>query len=121
MAAGAGEIVSVFENQSLPANAANYGTGTNTSVAVAYTAIPNSCHTITGVVWSYSADPTGGNLLVQDGSNTVFCVDVIHGGGEGLQFIPPIKGTVGNAMTITLAAGGSGIVGRVSVLGHRLE
>lgn len=36
------------------------------------------------------------------------------------DFTPPLASTSGNAITVTLAAGGSGVVGRLSIAGYHL-
>jgi hypothetical protein len=79
-------------------------------------------HVISGVAWSYSAAPTGGNLKVENGSGvTVFTMDISTGGAGFIPFPFPKKGSANTAMITTLAAGGSGITGKVSVLNHWTE
>jgi hypothetical protein len=79
-------------------------------------------HCISGLMWSYSAAPTGGNLQVQDGSgNVVFSMDITAAGAGFIPFSPPKKGTTATAMIITLAAGGNGVSGKVSVAAHWTE
>jgi hypothetical protein len=69
-----------------------------------------------GVSWSYSAQPTGGNLLVKDGANTVYDVDIIAGGPDRIYFLIALRSTIGQSLTATLAAGGNSIVGKVRFL-----
>lgn len=69
-----------------------------------------------GVFWSYDADPTGGNLKIENGSGTtVFSIDITTGGAGFFPFDPPMKGDVETALIITLAAGGGAVSGKVSV------
>lgn len=104
----------------------------NTAAIVTYAALPASsatsggypsgAHVITGVGWSYSAAPTGGNLKVEDGSgNVVFSADITAAGPGEIIFPLPKRGAANTAMVVTLAAGGGGITGKVSVLNHWTE
>ncbi len=91
----------------------------NTAAVITYAATTAKSHVLTGIVWSYSGTPTAGNLKIENGSGTtVFSID-ITGGGPGVIYFDPFKaGSINTAMIITLAAGGSGISGKVSVIGH---
>jgi len=68
-----------------------------------------------GIYWSYDDDPTGGNILVQDGATTVLSVDVTAGGTGFLPFDTPIRGSANTQLVVTLAAGGAGISGKINV------
>lgn len=88
----------------------------NTAAVVTYPADPGSAHVLRQAAWSYSGAPTAGNLKVEDGSGvTVFSVDVTAGGPGYVQFEPPLAGTPGKAMVVTLAAGGAGVSGKLSL------
>jgi hypothetical protein len=89
-----------------------------TAAVVTYPAAGKVAHVIDGVAWSYDSAPTGGNLKVEDGSTTIFSVDITAAGPGFLLFPNPMQGTVGNAMTITLASGAGAVVGKVNPLGH---
>ena len=95
----------------------------NTAAIVTYSAGGGGVsHVITGVAWSYDGAPTGGSLKVEDGSgNTVFIVSVTAAGPGFIPFPVPKKGTANTAMIITLAAGGSGVTGKVQALNHWTE
>jgi hypothetical protein len=96
----------------------------NTAAVVTYAAVPNERHCIGGVAWSYTGGtPTGGNLRIEDVSGTtVFSIDITAAGAGFFPFTPPMRSAAANtAMIITLAAGGSGVTGKVSVLGHWRE
>lgn len=95
----------------------------NTAAVVTYAAAgAGVAHVIGGVAWSYNATPTAGNLKIEDGAgNIVFTVDVTTSGAGGYTFPRPKKGTANTAFIITLAAGGSGVSGKVSVLSHWTE
>lgn len=92
----------------------------NTAAAVTYSGAAGTQHRIAGIAWSYSDTPTGGNLKVEDGSGTtVFEIDVTD---KGHGFVPLLaKGSDDTDLIVTLAAGGAGISGKVSVLGHWTE
>src|SRR5437588_5344744 len=82
----------------------------NTAAVVSYTAGATGVqHCLSGVAWSYSAAPTGGNLQISDGSNVIFSMDITAAGAGVVYFTPPKKGSAATALTITLAAGGSGV------------
>ena len=73
------------------------------------------------IQWSYSGSPTSGNLKVEDGSGTtVFSIDVTAAGPGFFAFAPALAGRANTALIVTLAAGGSGVSGKVNA-GHRLE
>jgi len=94
----------------------------NTAAVVTYAAVAHRRHAIRGVAWSYSAAPTGGNLKVEDGTGTtVFTMDITAAGAGFVPFAPGLAGRANTALIVTLAAGGSGVSGKVSVLGHSLE
>ncbi len=95
----------------------------NTAAQITYAAAgAGVSHAISGVAWSYSAAPTGGNLKIEDGSgNTVFTMDITAAGSGFIPFPVPKKGSANTALIVTLAAGGSGVTGKVSVLGHWTE
>jgi hypothetical protein len=95
----------------------------NTAAVISYAAAgAGVTHCLSGIAWSYSGDPSNGNLLIEDGSgNTVFSMDITKGGAGVLYFTPPKKGTANTLLKITLAAGGNGISGKVSALAHWTE
>lgn len=95
----------------------------NTAAVVTYTAVAGRCHVLSGLAWSYSgADPTGGNLKIENGSgNVVFTIDITTQGAGFIPFPIPKRGSVNTAMIITLASGGGSAVGKVSVLNHWTE
>lgn len=95
----------------------------NTAAVITYAAAgAGISHVISGIAWSYSGAPTAGNLKVEDGSGTtVFSVDITAAGPGFIPFSTPLKGTANTAMIITLAAGGSGVSGKVNALGKWTE
>lgn len=76
-------------------------------------------YTIKGrmVHYSYSAAPTGGKLTIKSGTTVISEVDVTAAGPGHL----PLNGfdsTVNETLSATLAAGGVGVSGKVSISGE---
>jgi hypothetical protein len=86
----------------------------NTAAIITYAALTGYSHVLAGLKWSYDAAPTGGNLKITDGGTLVFSEDITAAGPGFFDFEPPIMGTPGAAVVITLAAGGGGISGKVN-------
>lgn len=94
----------------------------NTAAVVTYAASEGAKHVISGLAWSYDADPTGGNIKVADDGNTVFTIDIATKGAGFFTFPhPKVQATANKNLVITLAAGGDGITGKVSILNHWTE
>ena len=105
---GASGIPSLAEDVHAPSAA--------TPAVVTYAASPLKKHYIYGVIWSYSATPTGGGLTIEDVSGTVVLSVSIAASGPGqLDFFPPIvSSAVDTAMIVTLASGAGAVVGKLS-------
>lgn len=69
---------------------------------------------IGAVYWSYNNTPTAGKLTIADNGTTVFEVDITAAGPGFFEFPEPLKFTVHTATVITLAAGGSGVTGKIT-------
>ncbi|MGV3720084.1 MAG: hypothetical protein ACO1SX_04160 [Actinomycetota bacterium] len=95
----------------------------NTAAVVTYAAAgAGVANVISGVAWSYDGDPTGGSLMIENGAgSTVFHVAVTSKGPGFFVFPQPKKGSANTAMIITLAAGGSGVTGKVNALNRWTE
>ena len=93
----------------------------NTAAIVLYPATPTVYHVISGLAWSYDAAPTGGNITIVMNGSTVFDLDVTTLGPGFFPFEPPKRFGVGDAVSVTLAAAGLAVTGKVSVLGHWTE
>jgi hypothetical protein len=94
----------------------------NTAAQLSYAAVSDRRHALAGVAWSYDAAPASGELKIEDGSgNTVFRVKITAAGPGVFYFTPAKLGSLNTALIITLAAGGSGVTGMVSALGHWKE
>jgi len=94
----------------------------NTNAVINYSADAYGKHVLAGLAWSYNASPTSGNLKVEDGSgNTIFSVDITSAGPGQFTFPDNLQGTANTAMIITLNAAGSGVSGKLTTLGHKVE
>ena len=92
----------------------------NQSAIVSYSASSGVMQVIGGVGWSYSGTGTmAGQLTIQDESeNIVFQIDITDTGPGFIPFNPPITTGSGHGITVTLAGGGSSIIGKVNVLSY---
>lgn len=71
---------------------------------------------IINISYSYSAAPTGGSIKVEDGSGTTIAFWYIIAGGPGhIPFPAGLHGTLNNALIVTIAAGGAGVIGTLLV------
>jgi|FLYN01.1.fsa_nt_gi riboflavin biosynthesis pyrimidine reductase len=88
----------------------------NTAVTLTYAAhTDGQAHVVGEIIASYSAVPTGGNLTIEDGAGTtVFQADITAAGPVAIVFDPPIASRRNTALIITLAAGGTSVVGKLN-------
>lgn len=94
----------------------------NTDAVLTYAAVTNMEHVFSnGIMWSYDGDPTGGRLLITVGGATVVDFDITNKGAGFVPFGDPAGSDSGQAVVITLKAGGPGVTGKLSVLGHKLR
>lgn len=91
---------------------------TNANAVVTIAAVKGVKHYVEVIHASYGASPTGGNLKVESPSGTtIFEQDIIAGGPNEFDFSGScLTGAFDQALIVTLAAGGSAIVGNLSVL-----
>lgn len=115
------QAVPVFRVRN-PADTNNYATATNGTVTVTLAATTTpACHKIEGLVLSYSGTPTAGGVTVTDSViGACFSVDVT---ASGPVYLPLgwMGFSPGGAVTIALAGGGSGIAGKLNIIGHEIE
>ena len=73
-------------------------------------------YTISGtwVLWSYSTAPTGGKLTIKSASTTIAEVD-ITAAGPGFLPLDGLNSVRNEAYSATLAAGGTGVSGKVTM------
>jgi hypothetical protein len=88
--------------------------GNNAAATITLTAVTGLRHLLVGIWWSYSATPTGGRLTTTGLQGDQVDMDIIAG-GPGPIFAPPAVGQVGIDVAVTLAAGGSGVTGKVTI------
>lgn len=87
----------------------------NTAAVITISAIANQRIIIHNIQWSYSADPTGGNIKAAFGTGPTSKLDLdVTKGGPGV-LCSTIFGAYGEQAVVTLAAGGSGITGKLSL------
>lgn len=91
------------------------GTATNAAVTVTLVGQAAQRHKAHQVTWSYSAAPTNGRVNSSGLQGDELDFDVTAGGPGGLALPPSSYGGVAGNVTFTLAAGGSGIVGKLNV------
>ena len=90
--------------------------GANTAAAVTLAAPgAGEANIVWSIYYSYSASPTGGNLQITDAGSTVFELDVPTTGPGVVRFDQGRKGDPNAAVVVTLAAGGTGVLGKVNV------
>ena len=94
---------------------AYHGPAVNTVAIVTLTAVTDKRRELHGIAWSYNASPTGGSVIIEDGSTTIFKVFVAATGPDSLNFNRTIFSTPGQALTITLAAAGGAVTGTLNV------
>lgn len=88
----------------------------NTAATVTFPARATHRQVIYKVTWSYDDFPTGGQLTIATGGE-VLHTWYIFSAGPG--FIPVmVAGKLAQNLTVTLAAGGAGVSGSVSVEKH---
>ena len=88
--------------------------GANADVTVTILGLPNLRHRIYTVGWSYSAAPTAGKVSSTGLEGNQTDLDITAGGIGQLPY-PPVDGRVGTAVSVTLAAGGGTVVGKLVI------
>lgn len=83
------------------------------------TGVPNTRHFLVTVDASYSSSATSGLLTVRFGTNVV-AQKTVHGAGAFDFTFKGLAADVGQDISATLAAGGAGIVGHVTITGFSL-
>ena len=94
----------------------------DTDAIVTYDADENKRHSIAGIAWSYDVLPTSGNLQIENGSGVIILNKDITSDGPGLlNFESREIGDLNTLFRVTLSSGGMLVMGKLEVLGHRLE
>lgn len=92
------------------------GTAASNTAVVVTVAAPagGGRHFFFSIIYSYSATPTGGRLSTTGLAGDELDIDIYAAGSDMVVFPPlPIEYNVG--FSVTLAAGGSGVVGKLTV------
>ena len=93
---------------------------TNTTLTYAAPSVAAQSHGFGVIGWSYNGTPTGGNLTLKDGAGNVYMdFDITNGGPGFVLFNGALP--AGASAVITLAAGGSGVTGKISHVEHYLR
>lgn len=110
----------LFFDAPLQGYTSDVAAATAANAVVTYNALAGWAHVIYEIHWSYTGTVTSGNLQVADGSDVIFNVDISAAGEGTFRFSRPRTGTLGQAMTVTLANGGTGVAGKITV-GHDMQ
>ncbi len=89
----------------------------NTAVVQTFAAVVGESHRLAFVAVSFTGGTGTGTLTVADGGTTIYQIDLVLVIGTPFQITFPLGGlggTINTAMTVTLAAGGTLAVGKLS-------
>lgn len=87
----------------------------DTAVAITYAAVAGIAHALHSLIVSYSGGTATGELKVEDGAGvTVFSVVLPAAGIHIIPFDSPLCGSKNTALVITLAAGGTSVIGKIN-------
>lgn len=87
----------------------------NTAVTVTKTGAPGRTHYVTGFMLGYSDGAAAGLVTLKDGPDTIGLWYI--SGASSVTFDVPVRIRMGNNVSLTLAAGGTGITGAVTLMG----
>lgn len=93
----------------------------NAAATITYAAAAGQRHALSGIIWSYDGSPTGGRLTVTEGVTMLLDVDITESGPGFLPFERGKSGGTGAVLTITLYAGGAGVIGKLNIINHWTE
>ena len=87
----------------------------NAAVSITYAALAGLAHALHSLIVSYSGGTASGELKIEDGAGTtVFSVVLPAAGVYVIPFPAPLMGNKNTAMVITLAAGGTSVIGKIN-------
>ena len=102
--------------------AQTHAPGAATAAVVTFTGVAGKRWVLRQAEWSYDADPTGGNLKVENvAGTTVFQVAVTKSGPGFIKFEPPIVGDNAASVIVTLASGAGAVVGKVNARAFKVK
>lgn len=87
----------------------------NTAISLVYAGSGVLRHYLGSVTFGYNATPASGRMTISDGSNVIHDEFVASAGAQTRMFAEPKAITAGNALTISLAAGGPSVKGSITV------
>jgi hypothetical protein len=94
--------------------------GAGAAASLAYTPDPDKFVEIAQIDCSYSGAPTGGALTITEGATTIFQLDLGAAGPYSISWRQPkVAKTKGATVTVTLAAPGGAIVGKLNVQAYQ--
>lgn len=91
----------------------------NTAAVITLAAASGTRHVVDKVFGGYDVTPTGGSLTIAAtvlGSAVSMVLPLGTYGPIVLNLDPPLQGDDNTAITITLAAGGAGVTGKINAL-----
>ena len=91
----------------------------NTAAIITLVATASVRHVVDLVTGGYDNTPTAGSLTIActvQGTAVSQVMPITQGGGFVLRFDPPLQADENTAVTITLAAGGGVVVGKLNAM-----
>jgi hypothetical protein len=105
--------------RNFPVKATTADTSTSAAAgatSITYAAVAGLQHAVHSIVASYAGGTASGSIKIEDGAGTtVFFADIPAAGIYTIPFSAPLVGSKGAALVVTLAAAGSGVVGKLNV------
>lgn len=93
----------------------------NADATITYSADQYGYHTIAGIAYSYTGTVTTGRITVENGSGVIVFDETIPAAGAGFfDFKDGLAGSINTSMIIKIFAGGSGVIGKINVIEHRV-
>lgn len=87
----------------------------DTAAVVTLPAVTGGYNLVACVIWGYDGAPVGGgSLIITDGTSTITVPIATPGPGK-LELARPFAAVITTAITVTLAAGGTGVTGNLNV------
>lgn len=103
-----------------PSDARVHEPAANAAATITLTGVANRRWVVATLGWSYDAAPTGGSLKIEAPSGTTEWVQSVTAAGPG-TFNPLYVAPANTDVVLTLAAGGAGISGKVSVIAFQIK
>lgn len=91
----------------------------NTAAVITLAAAAYTRHVVDQITGGYNTAPTGGSLTIAatvNGTAVSQVIPITSAGGFVIRNEPPLQGDENTVVTITLAAGGAGVTGKLNAL-----